>query len=332
MSSDICQVRLDFDYFRIAGPANTGEQGVALANGNCLDSLIPTLSGGAVVPSLCGILTGMHLYMDLGMDSTDTAALALTLASTTITASVSGITVANAYRSFRFKTSQIPCWATYRAPEGCNQYHMTLTGQIHSPNFSKDTDTTRRGANLSNTGVDLMNLDLKYCLRRERNTCCILYQVCTQFEGADLTSSVPAPVGTVLNGDLGEVTEGWSFDTWLLGGGTATALTIAMQDVGLVDGACTGDYIEIPDSSTGLKSFGAAVGNTNTRYCGTRLGFIPVISLATAMSHAPLWDCTEPFEVRFRTDQMNDNGVQGTTVATDDKMRGLCLDYRQEQC
>ena len=48
------------------------------------------------------------------MGSTDNAVIALTFTSTTVTAAISGITAANTVRKFRVKTSQIPCWATYR--------------------------------------------------------------------------------------------------------------------------------------------------------------------------------------------------------------------------
>jgi hypothetical protein len=329
MRSDICQLRLDFETFVITGPISTGEYGIALADGNCGDKLTTTLSGGAQIPVLCGVMTGHHIYMDMGMESSDTATLAMSLVATSTT------TYALAYRQFRVKTSQIPCWASYRAPEGCNQYFTSHVGQIVSPNFSK-TPAGTGGSNLLNSGQDLMSQDLKYCIRRERNTCCILYQVCNQYGGIDLTVAAGGGVNTA--GDTGWISEGWSFHTKIYGAGgilgsalAAANLGDATNDLGVVDAQCSGDYIEIPDSSMGKKNYGATT-VINTRYCGHRFGYIPAITAAVGdNNHSPVWDCTEPFEVRYRTDQMNDIGVQATAQTTDNN-RGVCLDFTQDKC
>lgn len=334
MQSDICQVRLDFDNFVIAGPANTIEGGVAAADatGNCLDQMTFALSGGALVPVLCGVMTGQHLYLDMGMVAADTAAISMKLDSTTIVTGISGITVANAYRSWRIKTSQIPCWAPYRAPDGCHQYHLDVVGQIISPNFKSFNSDT--GSNALNSAHDLMGQNLKMCIRRAENHCCTLFQVCNSFDGIDLTVTLSG--GNVANGAAGEISEGWSFHTWIIGAGKTVVLTLLDNDTGYVDAGCTTDYVEIPDSTTGYKTYG---GNqpTNSRYCGHRLGNIPLTTAVTATgrnTHAPIWDCTEPFEVTYRTDQMTDTGVQtfANGVALVDQLRGVCLDYRQDAC
>jgi hypothetical protein len=334
MADDICQLRLDFTSFVITGPTSTGEYQPVSSGAydtNCGDQLKITLGGGAFLPVVCGVMTGHHLYMDMGALSTDTAVLAMSLVATTKTA------YADAYRKFRVKTSQIPCWATYRAPEGCNQYFMDeFVGQIVSPNFSKDPAGSSRASNQLNSGMDLSNNNLKYCIRRQKNTCCILYQVCNQYAGVDLTAAEGA--GAVLTGDDGWISEGWSFHTTILKAGAlegsgiaAGALAIAESDLGLVDAQCSGDYVEIPDSTVGKKNYGSAM-RINTRYCGQRLGYIPAISNAVGDHfHLPVWDCTEPFEVTYRTDHADDIGVQGTAQRGDNG-RGLCLDFTQDQC
>lgn len=332
MQSDICQIRLDFDYFVIAGPAGTAEYGKDGVDGNCNDKWTTTLTGGARVPTLCGVMTGMHIYMDLGFDASDTAAIALALASTTITASDTGITVANAFRKWRVKTSQIPCWADYRAPPGCHQYFMQITGKISSPNFSLDPAGTAVTANQLHSGFDLMNQDMRYCLRREMGYCCVLWQVCNEFNGIDLTVVIAG--GTVLNGELAYISDGWSFHTFTLGGGQVANKAVADNDIGLTDAECTTDYLEIPDSHTGSKSYGAAM-QTNTRYCGHRLGNIPSITVLIGYnSHAPIWDCTEPFEANYFTDQQNDAGANANAAppAVQRARTGMCLDFRQDAC
>lgn len=333
MRDDICQLRFDFDYFVIAGPANTIEAQSALADGNCLDKFIVTLTSGATAPTLCGVMTGEHMYVDLGMETTDKATVALTLASTTLTASFTGILVANAFRKFRVKTSQIPCWATYRAPDGCHRYLTGPVGQVVSPNFA-DLTAGARGANLLNAKTDLMGQDLRTCIRREAGYCCIQYQVCNSFAGIELSRT--AVGGALANGAASITSQGWSFHTFLdyagdIGDGTKTAKD---NDIGVVDGGCTTDYLEIPDSTTGVRSYSANV-QSNSRYCGVRFGYIPALTQAVGNNnHAPVWDCTEPWELNYFTDNVNDNSLQASlvTLLAADVARGFCIDYDQHAC
>lgn len=328
MQSDICQVRLDFDNFVIGGPSNSLESGVDGAVTNCKDTLTTTLSSNFQVPVLCGVMTGEHLYLDVGPDSTDKATLAMAFATTTI------LPAANAMRSWSVKTSQIPCWATYRAPDGCHRYFMQPTGQIISPNFGKlsSEPTTRATTNIL-SGLDLLSQNLKTCLRREKGMCCTRFEVCVQYDGIDLISQLAG--GTVANGGASAISEGWSFHTDLTNAPLVLAIAnAAHQDQGVVDAACTADYVEIPDSSTGVKNYAAAV-QVNTRYCGARLGFLPAIAGVTN-TNGPVYECTEPWEVYYHTDQFNDEGVPALAalIANDPTIesRGLCLDFVQEAC
>lgn len=172
---------------------------------------------------------------------------------------------------------------------------------------------------------------MKHCIRREKNACCIQYQVCNSYDGIDLTET--EVVGSVINGDKAYITEGWSFHTYLLDAGVAgITLAVANNNVGLVDAFCTTDYVEIPDSTMGMKSYGSAV-TTYSRYCAHRLGYIPTITVINVNpKHASIWDCTAPFEVTKRTDQQDDGGAATGAAVTEDIDRGLCLDYRQETC
>lgn len=338
MQSDICQLRLDFDEFVIAGPANTQEYQIATQlDGNCNDKWATVLTSGASVPAFCGIMTGEHVYMDLGMEAADNAVISLSFAAATVTtASVAGILPANVVRKYRVKTSQIPCWAPYRAPDGCHRYLTTTVGNIVSPNFADLTSLTR-GANFMNPRTELMMQDLRTCIRREAGYCCVLFQVCNSFQGTEMTRA--ASGASQANGDQNIISQGWSFHTWLLNAGDAgdgpKLGDITQNDIGIVDGGCTTDYVEIPDSSPGIKTYGSAPTTVNTRYCGARFGWFPAISrVAGNNNHAPVWDCTEPFEVNYFTDNVNDNGLQ--TVANAPTVlnvpRGFCLDYVQEAC
>jgi hypothetical protein len=248
MQDDICQVRLDFDNFVIAGPGNTATAGSLASDTvdtNCQDTFTTTLTNtgaGNNVPVLCGVMTGEHLYLDIGMAAADTAVLTLALKATTPT-------VANAMRTWSIKTSQIPCWAPYRAPDGCQRYFMQAAGQIVSPNFSASPSGTSRGADQLNPKTDLLSQHLKTCIRREKGMCCTLFQVCTKYQGIDLTEQNAG--ANVALGTLAVVSEAWSFDFTVIQKGAplvAGGDGAIEQDVGLVDLGCSMDYVEIPDS------------------------------------------------------------------------------------
>ena len=65
--------------------------------------------------------------MDMGTGCTDTATLAYTFSgSSTI-------------RTWEIKATQIPCGSRYDAPDGCLQYHTTLSGTFRTFNFADAT-------------------------------------------------------------------------------------------------------------------------------------------------------------------------------------------------
>lgn len=332
MQEDICQIRLDFDTFAIAGPSATDETGYAATTyTTCSDMMTTTLTSNAIVPILCGQLKGLHIYLDVGMDAANTAQLALTFAANP--------TAATAFRSWRIKTAQIPCWAAYRAPHGCHQYlYGSSFGQIWSPNFRTGPSTNQGTAanNNPNYAVDLAGLDLKICIRREKGMCCTLFQVCNYDpDSVDLAETVG--LGNIIEGSIGMISPGFSFNMDCYGvngaGGTDGTFALRASAVGKVDQECTSDYVEIPDS-TQVKSYGAPV-VTNSRYCCNRFGNVPGPATAgTDMSHAPVYACTEPFEVLYHTDQLADEASEGITNASPVNLvpRGLCLLYKQEGC
>lgn len=350
MQSDICQLRLDFENFAIAGPAVTDEldpvatDGTTLLGTNCGDQMLVTLSSNQLIPIICGTMSGSHLYVDMGFLATDTATIALTFAGTPMTA-------ATAFRSWRIMTSQIPCWAPYRAPDGCHQYfYGSAFGKLWSPNFRTHPKTTTTSAvnsaaqsNAPNYAVNLMGIDLKMCIRREKGMCCTLFQVCnTDPDDVQLTQAIGGDTAAV-DGGQGWVDPGFSFqvDCWSIASvaNVATDASIINNgyNVGLADEDCTADYVEIPESTTGIKDFGSAA-QTNSRYCCHRMGSVPGATTgsgtAGGLTHAPIWDCTEPFEVLYHTDMLTDQMLQAT-VANDGITlisRGLCLIYKQEGC
>lgn len=339
MSSDICQLRLDFVDFVIAGPSNSLETiGVAAtpALTHCTnDYMTITNGGGAEIPTICGANTGEHLYIDMGSGSADTTVIRLITA-----ASITTLTPAIAKRLWDIKTSQIECYSAYRAPEGCHRYMTTDIGKIISYNFMKD-GTTAPGANLQNTGVELASQNIKTCIRRNKGMCCVEFLVCARYKGIALTDA--AGTASTTTGSGGHYSESWSIDTvtypFVL---TASITATANQaNVGAVDAMCPGDHVEIPSSWSGACGAGHSSGRSyiNTRYCGARLGIslwetTPPASADTGTSHVPVCDCSEPFSVTHISNSIDDNeaDVGGSNTNLLVVPRGFCLDYRQAPC
>jgi len=333
MKSDICQIRLDFDTFVIAGPSVTTELIAAGAN-NCQDTLVLSTSdqtSTAASPQLpvgvlCGALTGQHLYIDLSPTSTDALTMTLdTAISTTITPAI-------AQRIWDIKVSQIECHATYRAPAGCSQYYMGRHGKIASMNFYRVTGSTP-ALNAQNSGVHLQTSHIRSCIRREKHMCCTEYQLCASYNSIAMADSGAAAAAGGANGIYNEA---WSLDMdttpYVIASGTAGSGI----NNGLTDNYCTGDYVEIPSSMS--RSCGAMFGShlttVNTRYCGSKLGSNMEATVSTQTASSSVCDCSEPFAVTAHFDDLGDGGAalaninQGAAYFT----RGFCLDYKQTPC
>lgn len=342
MSSDICQLRLDFTTFIIAGPSNTRESFTTGDGTTCVDSLRITTTEATTwtnsqTGTLCGALTGEHLYVDLTRTSTDVAILTL------VTAATATITPVLAARVWDVKTSQIECFASYRAPDGCQRYFTEDTGKIISYNFYRITGTTPNATPFTtggNSGLELALQRVNTCIRRSKGMCCVEYQVCAAYNSIALTDVLTAisEVALEQGGDLGNWNEGWSIDMML-----APYLETTIQaNIGMADSQCSGDYVEIPSSWSASCGAGTSSGRNAvfTRYCGARLGHNGQKgNEAAPMSvSTPICDCSEPFVVRHSSDDSNDTGgISGVTAGNsiDDTTafpRGFCLDFKQLPC
>jgi len=150
-SSEICQVRLDFITTNLAQPV--AATGVCTAQ----DFITVTAGGGETIPTLCGDLSGQHLYFDAG--NTNTAG---TIAITTNSANAAGGT-----KNWRIKVSQIECSSSSRAPNGCLQYYFENVNTVSS--FNWDGSTARSGTD----GGLLANMDYKACIRQNKGMCAV---------------------------------------------------------------------------------------------------------------------------------------------------------------
>merc|ERR1719278_1566463 len=137
LSSEICQLRLDFTNFDI----------VETTVGVCTDSLTIAGPTGRNPMDLCGTLTGMHVYVEQGRSTTATTL-------TFTTASTSGIT-------WKARVSQIECSSLARGPPDCNQYYTGQSGTVTSYNWPT---------------IMLSSKTANICIRRELGYCGIQYQ------------------------------------------------------------------------------------------------------------------------------------------------------------
>ena len=149
LSSDICQLRLDFDSFILAYTSTTGA---------CIDTFSVTVGSSRTYPKLCGTNTGEHIYLETGRD---TSAQTLTFSVTATTGSA----------TFKIKVSQIECYAAYKAPSDCYQYYTGQTGRVKSFNRANSRH--------------LWNLVYAACVRKEPGTCAVQWSVTSTTEYSD---------------------------------------------------------------------------------------------------------------------------------------------------
>jgi len=154
ISTDICQLRLDFDNFDIT----------ETTAGVCTDSFAAAGPTSNNPNTVCGTLTTQHMYVEQGRSST-----ASTL---TFTIATGG--------TWKIKVTQIECSSLMRAPHDCDQYLTGITGNAISYNWY--------GA------VQLQNTDFVTCIRREKGYCGMAYSQAqgTTIDSFDLDDNAAA--------------------------------------------------------------------------------------------------------------------------------------------
>lgn len=256
----------------------------------------------------------------------------------TIATNPVAVNVATAQRSWDVKVSQITCFASYRAPPGCDRYFTTDIGKITSYNFFRVPGTTpaaQAAAAGANTGLELASQRVNTCIRRSKGMCCVQYQVCNSFQNqalADTAQVGAANMGLGNGATTMRANDGWSIDINTM----PYAIDATQVNIGMVDSMCTGDYVEIPSSYSGTcgPRQGSGRSTINTRYCGSKFG--ANFQQSTLMtSSTPVCDCTEPFTVRHYSDTLNDlanANVAPAIHAGNAIARGFCLDFAQTPC
>ncbi|XP_059097732.1 uncharacterized protein LOC131892026 [Tigriopus californicus] len=231
--NDICQLRLDFDQFQIAGPSTVSLSVTKLVNGNpsaaanaipnailgqCITDQFQVTSGSGVTPPvICGINTNQHVFVDADADCN---MLMFQLGQGAVS------------RSFQIRVTQYACTSPNLAPSGCTQYFTsdTGTGMVQSFNFGNG---------------HLADQDQVMCVRRNQNSCRICW---TTVLDTDFDVS-----GTASSG---------------MGASTTARFCCGSNTVGTAVGNAGGyDCLSLPFAESKMGNM-----NVQSRFCGRNAG------------------------------------------------------------
>ena len=208
--SNVCQLRLDFDSFVIAGPSTSSVSSIKLINGvvstgglshtvgtQCLeDTFSVTNPGGKSPPQICGINTGEHMYVDAS-DQCNQLAFQL------------GMNQNN--RQWNIKITQYSCDYDNLAPKGCTQYHFgESTGLVRTFNYQG--------------GVHLANQNQAICVRQEEGQCRICWSALADqdFGVSGTVTSMNYIIDSICCGHGYDGNNFHGFDCAIFGAGVAT--------------------------------------------------------------------------------------------------------------
>jgi len=321
-SSDVCQLRLDFETFTLSNPVDDATRtiGEALADdtqgysraGACDTDFFSVSTPNAHSPPLiCGENTGLHMYIPAS-DSCNVLSSYFGSGTTTTTS------------AFTIKVTQVKCDSKRKAPHNCLQYFTAASGTFQTYNWVSG----------GTTGRHLINQDYCYCFRADRTSCTMCYNIHATGNTAGLglgpavNPAAQAWVDTICGVPHGGAGESTQFHT---------AGTYANFDhIVIPGGQCpTPNTLTVPSAD---------------RYCGIALTCLGDISTdyAAAGWAGPLINtgnnvgtiCTsnKPFQVCLKTDGIEDAGQdaaagavmsEGLPVANSFGTRGFKLDYWQ---
>ncbi|CAK9801472.1 hypothetical protein ANTQUA_LOCUS2856 [Anthophora quadrimaculata] len=206
-NSNICQLRLDFLEFSLASPN---------ASGICDYDVLLISGSGTSVPRICGENANQHVYIDFNGD-------------TPITISIDTNSQYTTDRRWNIRIQQLPCDATYKAPNGCLQYYTSVSNIVSSFNYG--TTQNPRAPEIGTRQI--ANTNYGICIRMAQGYCSI------EWSQASMTSFS-------VSGDTG------SFDPTIIG--TAFAAESGTS--------CTKDFVIVP------HPYENGIANNTERFCG----------------------------------------------------------------
>ena len=172
-SSDICQIRLDFDAFSLQTP-NTVDTGAGKGLGTgesrtqCQDAQFRASSSTGAAPIICGSNTGQHMYLEV-LDTCNSLTMSWL--------------PGKAIPTWSIRMTQHSCTDWWRAPPDCLQYVTGSSGIVQSFNYDG--------------GVHLANQRYQICFRIERGMCTMSYYASpTSFRISGPSTTATANVGS----------------------------------------------------------------------------------------------------------------------------------------
>jgi len=212
LSTDICQLRLDFDKFYL---------GVSTA-GACSDTF--TVVGPSFSPghTLCGTLTGQHLYVE-NARATTTTKLTFTIGTTTTTA------------TWNVKVSQIECSSKMRAPHDCVQWLTGPSGFVKSYSWTSSTSSS----------IQIQGFLGTFCIRREYGFCEYSLQVATGYTTAFVTDAINAINFNAANACDGAIIISGAMPAGFCGDVFSTQSTSAAKNTLVYSGPASGGFFGI---------------------------------------------------------------------------------------
>merc|ERR1712180_144852 len=283
-STDVCQLRLDFETFVLNVPitnaaetsnvqGNIANAGAFTQGGTChVDTFGVSSPGSTTIPTVCGTNTGEHMYVPA---SDQCNVLSANIGSTSTSTS----------SSFSIKITQIPCSSPVLPPKGCLQYfYGSPSGTVTSYNYAGTS-----GAGTNGVSQLLANQHYSACIRTERTYCAICYWSATAITGFHMN----VPNGVAAIGLLG-------FDTncGALGVGTGAA-----TDGVAYAGGGTYDFVTIPSGICAPPSpIIASTGQPIDRYCGTELNCRGADNTAGSTPDGTVCTSMKPFKIGVHSD------------------------------
>ena len=122
-SSDICQIRLNFESLSLGQPSTSSVlDSNPNSRGQCQEDQFTATSDGPAPPVLCGSNTGQHMILEAREDCN----------TITVTWGTSGTLES---RTWNIHISQLSCQDPWAPPQGCLQYFTGTAGEIFSYNY-----------------------------------------------------------------------------------------------------------------------------------------------------------------------------------------------------
>ncbi|XP_018006841.1 uncharacterized protein LOC108664688 [Hyalella azteca] len=143
----VCQYRLDFLSFNIAGPD---------FDSVCSHDFLE-IFGGQPIPKLCGDLTGQHMYVHVerGRD---------------IHLAIYQSSSFSMMRNWNIKITQINCDAKERVPDNCLQYFNTTSGRVTS--FNRRGDLSPKSLVMNQAS----SIDYEVCVVKSPGHCALIWE------------------------------------------------------------------------------------------------------------------------------------------------------------